>query len=268
MVNPRRKLAGLLVAAMLLAGRAPTPGTRAEGVGAWVPGYEEAPVPDGGSLTGTVQFVGIPPELPPVPVKKNRDVCGEQTQSEALVLGPDRGVKNAVILVEGVARGKKPEREVVLDNAKCRFVPHVSAVMQGGPARARNSDPILHNTHGFWDGKLTAFNLALPLRGREIPIGRYLTKPGAIEIKCDAHTNMRAWIVVHDNPYVAVTDDAGSFRIDGIPPGQYNVTMWHQGFVPRGADKDGRPLYDEPRRVTRPVTISPRGTAVVDFELR
>jgi hypothetical protein len=35
-----------------------------------------------------------------------------------------------------------------------------------------------------------------------------------------------------------------------------------------GADKDGRPLYDEPRTVTREVTIAPKATAMVDFELK
>lgn len=80
--------------------------------------------------------------------------------------------------------------------------------------------------------------------------------------------HMLGWIVIHDSLYFAVTDAHGCFRIDGIPPGRYNVTMWHQGFVPKGFDKDGRPLYDEPRRVTTEVTIPPRGAAAVSFELR
>ena len=44
--------------------------------------------------------------------------------------------------------------------------------------------------------------------------------------------------------------------------------MWHQGFVQKGFDKDGRPLYDEPRRVTTEVTIPPGGAATANFELR
>src|SRR2546429_4639337 len=53
------------------------------------------------------------------------------------------------------------------------------------------------------------------------------------------------WILVHDSPYVAVTDERGAFRITDVPPGTYKVTMWHAGFRPKGADKDGRPVYDE-----------------------
>ncbi len=233
---------------------------------AW--GYEEVPVTDGGVLTGSVKVVGAPPRLDPIPIRRDRAVCGEKTEPEVLVVDPSRGVRGAVILVEGVARGKRPAREVVLDNTRCRFAPHVSVVMQSGAIKVRNSDPVLHDSHGLWDGKITAFNVALPSRGREVPITRYLKKPGVIEVRCDAHTHMQAWLVVHDSPYFAVSDEEGHFRIDGIPPGKYTVTMWHEGYVQRGIDKDGRPVYDEPRRVTREVTIPSRGTAVANFELK
>lgn len=229
--------------------------------------YEVVTVADGGVLAGVVKFAGTPPRLEPLPVNKNRDVCGDAKESEALVLGADRGVRGSVILLEGVARGKKPGAEVVLDNHRCVFVSHVSAIMAGERARVKNSDAILHNTHGFL-GKPTVFNLALPNRDQMIDITKRLTKPGVIRVVCDAHPHMTAWMIVHDSPYYAVTDERGAFRIEGIPAGSYKVTMWHEGFRPKGFDKDGRPLYDEPRTVTKDVTIAPRATATVDFELR
>jgi plastocyanin len=245
----------LTVAAMLVALAAPALA------------YEVVPVADGGVLAGVVRFAGTPPKLDPLPVNKNRDVCGDQKDAEALVVGPERGVRGTVILVEGVARGKKPGADVVLDNARCVFVAHVTALMAGERARVKNSDAILHNTHGYL-GKPTVFNLALPNRDQMIDITRRLTKPGVIRVVCDAHPHMSAWMIVHDSPYYAVTDDRGGFRIDGIPPGSYKVTLWHEGFRPKGLDKDGRPLYDEPRTLTKEVTIAPRATATVDFELK
>jgi len=131
----------------------------------------------------------------------------------------------------------------------------------------KNSDAILHNTHGFI-GKPTVFNLALPNRDQMIDITRRLTRPGVVRVVCDAHPHMSAWMIVHDSPYYAVTDERGAFRIDGVPPGSYKVTMWHEGFRLKGLDKDGRPLYDEPRTVTKDVTIAPGATATVDFELK
>ena len=231
------------------------------------PAYEVVTVADGGVVAGVVRFTGPPPKLEPLAVNKNRDVCGDRKDSEALVLGPDLGVRGSVILVEGVARGKKPGAEIVLDNNRCVFVSHVSAVMAGERARVKNSDAILHNTHGFL-GKPTVFNLALPNRDQMIDITKRLTRPGVVRVVCDAHPHMSAWMIVHDSPYYAVTDARGAFRIDGVPPGTYKVTMWHEGFRPKGLDKDGRPLYDEPRTVTREITIAPGATATVDFELK
>jgi len=229
--------------------------------------YEEVTVTDGGVLSGVVRFVGTPPVLEPIAVNKNRDLCGERKPSEALILGADKGVKGSVVRIEGVTRGKKRNGEVVLDNNKCLFVAHVTAAAAGTRTRVKNSDPILHNTHGFLE-KTTVFNLALPNKEQMVDITKRLTRPGVIRVLCDAHPHMFAWMVVHDSPYVVTTDERGTFRISEVPPGTYKVTMWHEGFRPKGVDKDGRPAYDAPRIVTKDVTIAPKGTATVDFELK
>lgn len=234
--------------------------------------YEVTAVADGGVLSGVVRFVGSPPRLDPLRVNKNRDVCGTQKDPEALVVGPEGGVRDSVILIHGVARGRAPRGELVVDNRHCLFVPHVSAVMVGARVRVRNSDPILHNTHGVLAapgaGRRTVFNLALPLAGQVIDVTRKLTQVGPVRLLCDAHPHMVAWLYVHDSPYATVTDGRGQFRLEEIPPGTYRVSLWHEGFRQRGVDKDGRPVYEEPTVITKQVTIPPRGAARVEFELR
>src|SRR5256885_928255 len=111
--------------------------------------YDIVGVRDGGTLTGTVRFVGTPPKLDAIPVNKNRDVCGDHKPPEALVLSADRGVKGSVILIEGVARGKKGTGDVLLDNHQCLFVAPVTAGGPGNQVRVKNSDPVLLNTHVF-----------------------------------------------------------------------------------------------------------------------
>jgi hypothetical protein len=235
--------------------------------------YEVAAVPQAGALSGVVRFAGAAPRLEPLRVNKNRDVCGESREPETLVVGSDRGVLGAVVLIEGVTTGKKPDHDVLINNARCQFVPHVSALMAGSRARVKNSDPVLHNTHGVHTvkgthGKTTGFNLALPNRDQVIDITRRLSKLGPVHVLCDAHTHMTGWLYVHDSPYVTVTDESGRYRIEGIPPGKYTVMMWHEGFTPRGTDKDGRPVYDEPRTLAREVTIAPAKTSALDFEFK
>ena len=68
---------------------------------------------------------------------------------------------------------------------------------------------------------------------------------------------------------IGLTEPSGGvIRIDGIPPGTWTVTMWHEGFRSRGTDKDGRPVYEEPRTVSQEITIAPRATAAIEFELK
>src|SRR5262249_36993971 len=106
-------------------------------------------VKDGGTGGGVVKFARAPPALRPDPVHKNRGVCGDQKPSEALVAGPNGGVRDAVIMIEGVTRGKKATGDVIVDTRNCVFVGHVTAVAPGDRVRVRNQDSILHNTHGY-----------------------------------------------------------------------------------------------------------------------
>src|SRR3546814_8186708 len=88
-----------------------------------------------------------------------------------------------------------------------------------------NTDPVLHNTHGFY-GRRTAFNLALPNQGQRIKAD--LTRPGLVRVECDAHGWMLAWIYVADSPYYALTGEDGSFSLTDVPPGDYTLVTWQE----------------------------------------
>jgi len=88
-----------------------------------------------------------------------------------------------------------------------------------------NSDPVLHNTHGFLI-KATVFNVAMPKQGMRVE--RPIRKPGIVRVECDAHGWMLAWIYAADNPYYAVTDKDGTFSIPAVPPGEYTMVVWQE----------------------------------------
>jgi hypothetical protein len=197
----------------LLAGAAPVL------MAAQVQAYQEGPVAGGGSLTGKVVFRGTPATRKIIPTKDN-EVCGGPREDPLIQVGPDQGVQNAVVYLVQVEKGKAwpaDAKPPVLDQVKCRFSPEVQ-VIRAGKLEILNSDPVLHNTHGYYD-KRTAFNLALPNQGQRIPVD--LTRPGAVRVDCDAHGWMEAWVYVVDNPYYAVTGADGTFSIADVPPGKY-----------------------------------------------
>ena len=183
--------------------------------------YTEAPVENGGTIRGKVTYGGQVPTRTILPTK-NQEVCGEMREEPEVMVGPDGGVQDGVVYLDGVEQGKAwpaEAKEPVLDNKDCRFHPNVQAI-PSGKLGVHNSDPMLHNTHGFY-GRRTAFNIALPNQGETIDVE--LERSGQVRIECDAHGWMLGWVYVVDNPYYAVTGADGTFEIAEVPPGEYTL---------------------------------------------
>ena len=121
--------------------------------------------------------------------------------------------------LKGIGSGKPwPEmltKVPMLDQEGCKFQPHVQVARQGS-LDIVNSDPVLHNTHGYY-GKRTAFNVALPEKDQKVT--KVLKQPGTVRVDCDAHGWMLGWVHVVDNPYFFQTGEDGTFSIADVPAG-------------------------------------------------
>ena len=190
--------------------------------------YDVVPVNGGGRIEGKVSFLGTVPIKKVIPTK-DREVCGAARDEPQVRVGPDKGVQDAVVYLKSVEKGKAwgaPDKAPVLDQEHCQFKPAVQ-VIRAGKIDIVNSDPVLHNTHGFY-GQRTAFNLALPDKGTKIASD--LPRPGLVRVECDAHGWMLAHVYVADSPYYVLTGSDGSFSITDVPPGNYTLVAT-QSFV-------------------------------------
>ena len=181
-----------------------------------------------GAVEGEVRFVDDYPEAETVRVTKDLDVCGTKKTNETFVVSPEtKGLRNAVITLVGAEGKTEPAETAELRQKGCQYGPHVQVVRPGAELQIINDDPTLHNVHAFL-GPETLFNLAQP-KYRKV-LKRTLDRPGVIHLKCDVHDWMEAWIVVTDETFVAVTDENGRYRLEGIPPGSYKVRLWHEAL--------------------------------------
>lgn len=233
--------------------------------------YKEVAVANGGKLTGKVTFKGESKVAEGFKIVKDTDCCGAEKPNHRLSVSDQNMVKNALIIIEGIKEGKawaKAERKI--DQTACVYSPFVQVMEVGKKIKIVNSDPILHNVHGYLNGK-TVFNLAMPLPGQEIKAK--LEEVGMHDISCDAgHAWMSAYVYVSEHPYAVVTGEDGSFELSEVPPGEYTVKMWHAGWRIKEAVKDENGIvtsykYEDPVLKEAKVKIEAGQAATLDFTL-
>jgi plastocyanin len=190
-------------------------------------GYEGGAVTEKGTISGVVKAAGQLPVAKPIEVNKDHETCGKSLPAEGLIIGTDKELKNAVVRLSNISKGKPVDTaaKLVLDQVKCHFVPHVMIVPVGATLEIKNSDPITHNIHTFSIDN-DPINKAQP---KTLPlIAAKFTAPETIKTQCDIHKWMNTWIVTAEHPYYAVTDDKGRFKLSDVLPGTYQLEIWHE----------------------------------------
>lgn len=240
-------------------------------------GYQEAPVPDGGTITGKIMFKGtVPPakvfELAKFP---NAGFCGKISDGKGnrviqeVKVNKDGALQDVVVYIGGITKGKPFKfngTDVKAD--ACQFLAqgpstYAGVVMKKAEFRVENldadpNDPrattgVLHNPHTyevFGASNNAMFNVPLAEKGQVINKKVVLRKKESImKLECDQHNFMQAFFRPVSNPYYAVVGEDGSFTIDGVPPGDYEIEAWH-------------PVLGE---MEQKVTVAAKGKATVNI---
>jgi hypothetical protein len=234
-----------------------------------------------GTVKGQVVYGGANvPEPAKLDVNKDQVHClakGPIFSEEWVVNPKNKGVRWAFVWL-APAKGGSPlaihpnlvkikDPDVVLDQPVCRFEPHAVALRQGQNLIAKNSAPVAHNVH--WTGhplKNPGGNFIVPptqsLTVKDLKADRF-----PVEVKCDIHPWMKAWVRVYDHPYFAVTDADGKFEIKDAPAGPCNLVIWHDSGY--GPPYPMMPNQPHPGRDGTPIKVKAGGdTDVGKLELK
>ncbi len=232
-------------------------------------GYRVVDVVNGGTLSGTVTWIGPTPDVVSVPVAHHPEACGETQTVPALRVGARGGVAGSVVYLDGITEGRALEAgPAELTFRACALTPRVAAMPVGATLSVLDDEDVLHNLHGTWSSGATWLDVGLPGRGARGAASAEHT--GVITLTDDAgHPWIGGFVHVFDHPYYQVTAEDGRFRIAGIPPGQYTVRVWHEGVrsAGGGGDPSERPRFSAPLVLARPIAVTSGTDTVVDFQL-
>jgi len=191
--------------------------------------YTAVKVVSGGAVAGTITYSGKAMAPKKLAVTKDTQVCGKvEHVDESLLVGANGGIKNAVVSIKGIKSGKGLETlgtSFVLDQKGCMYTPHVSVVPVNATLKIVNPDGILHNIHTY-SQKNPPFNKSQPQFKKEMTTS--FAQAELVAAKCDVHGWMSASILVVDQPYYAVTDATGAFKLTDVPAGTYTVEIWQE----------------------------------------
>lgn len=198
--------------------------------------YQESSIKNAGSIQGKVIFNGnkIPTNKKKL-ITKDKEVCGEGYKvDEVYKINSKKEVEDVVVYLEDIASGKPIKKEeIVLEQIKCEFKPRILAIPVGSKLTIINKDTVTHEANGIFNFA-TIFQLAQPKQGMKDTIE--LKQPGIVSITCNIHGWMKAFAFVVDNPYYAISDKNGNFKISDIPPGTYKLKLWHEKLKPQNEE--------------------------------
>ena len=195
---------------------------------------------DWGNLSGQCILDGDIPAADEVENVKE-PICSKKVPTDELVVNKNnKGIVNVFVYIPALKKpkvhpdlAKSTEKEVVLDQKDCRFMPHGQVMRTDQILMVKSMDNCNHNTRPN-PIKNNPVNFTVPPVSREgLPWKVTVAENLPTQIKCDIHPWMSSYCLVLDHPYGVVTDKDGKFKIEKLPAGELEFRYWHErpGYV-------------------------------------
>lgn len=119
---------------------------------------------------------------------------------------------------------KEPVRSFQRDY---HFIPRVLPIVRGTSVVFTSHDSGTHNIHTFKNEPIF-FDFSILQDSEYGPIR--FNDEGEVMLLCNMHAQMKGFILVLQNPYFSKTGREGSFTIQNVPPGKYELMTWHEEY--------------------------------------
>lgn len=136
-------------------------------------------------------------------------------------------LQNVVVFVRlpgGAVPPVLPPARVVVRQTDEEFVPHVVAITRGSVVEFPNDDLVFHNVFSL--SRASTFDLGRYPKGATRAVT--FARPGIVKVYCHLHSHMSALVRVFDHPHFTLLGADGTFALEGLAPGTYDVVAWHE----------------------------------------
>jgi plastocyanin len=154
----------------------------------------------------------------------------ELTNSKSAGVRRHKDYAGVVLWLEPIDRPvpAMPPRKVEMQQKDKQFVPHVVAISLGSTVEMPNLDMIFHNAFSNFNGQPFDVGLYAPRTSRGVTFKHV----GIVRVFCNIHATMSAIIAVVNTPWYAVTGSDGKYSMNGVPPGEYQLRLFHERALP------------------------------------
>ena len=201
--------------------------------------YESGAVTNGATVQGKITFTGTVPEPKTFELRRyyDREYCATLSDGKGhrllkeVNVGQDGGLKDVVVVIEGVEKGKPfTFTDAEVEASLCQFLPFVTVVSDKRRVTVFNRDPVSHDIQGYaYDQSgvdIVLHRPALHVSGTTDMV-QLVKGRKVFTMQCGMHPYMQNWGYAIDNPYYAVTGPNGTFTITDLPVGTYRIKAWH-----------------------------------------
>ena len=201
--------------------------------------YESGSVVNGATVQGKITFTGPVPEPKVFELRRyyDREYCATLSDGKGhrllkeVTVGQDGGLKDVVVVIEGVEKGKAfTATDAEVEASLCQFLPFVTVVSDKRRVTVFNRDPVSHDIQGYAYGPagvdIVLHRPALHVSGTT-DVVQLVKGRKVFTMQCGMHPYMQNWGYAIDNPYYAVTSPNGAFTIGDLPAGTYRLKAWH-----------------------------------------
>jgi hypothetical protein len=202
---------------------------------AWLP---TARGDEWGDLTLRFIYDGEPPKPQPLKIDRDKGVCkeGELVDESRLVSAKDKGIANVVVWLTRAAGEpaipihpdyeKGIPAEVTLGIKGCRYLRRVTLVRPPRVLVVHNQDPIGHNVKCDLTAN-NSFNVLLRADAQQL-FGFQAAEKLPMRLADSIHPWATGWLLVRDDPYMAVSEASGRLALKNLPVGRWTFRLWHE----------------------------------------